>query len=147
MEGDCNVYAHPSLWMRPTRPDRYNMRMVYSYHIYYYDCKLTCCTHLLWFLSFYQQFETIGFKKWRIIIQGAFVMNNMVLYTKAPFVFMFGKSSLITTDTHFLWTCSNTCRNQDSYFQQSKFCSTFMPLPTFICFDIRRPWWSIRSYL
>ena len=29
MEGDCNVYAHSSLWMRPTRPDRYNMRMVY----------------------------------------------------------------------------------------------------------------------
>ena len=29
MEGDCNVYAHFSLWMRPTRPDRYNMRMVY----------------------------------------------------------------------------------------------------------------------
>ena len=30
MEGDCNVYAHSSLWMRPTRPDRYNMRMVYT---------------------------------------------------------------------------------------------------------------------
>ena len=29
MEGDCNVYAHSSLWMHPTRPDRYNMRMVY----------------------------------------------------------------------------------------------------------------------
>ena len=29
MEGDCNVYAHSSLWMRPTWPDRYNMRMVY----------------------------------------------------------------------------------------------------------------------
>ena len=29
MEGDCNVYAHSSLCMRPTRPDRYNMRMVY----------------------------------------------------------------------------------------------------------------------
>ena len=99
----------------------------YNYHIYYYDCKLTC-TYLLWFLSFYHQFETIGFKKWRIIIEGAFVMNNMVLYTKAPFVFMFGKSSLITKDTYFLWTCSNTCRNQDSCFQQSKFCSTFMPL-------------------
>ena len=31
MEGDCNVYAHSSLWMRPTRPDRYNMRMVYKH--------------------------------------------------------------------------------------------------------------------
>ena len=31
MEGDCNVYAHSSLWMRPTRPDRYNMRMVYTF--------------------------------------------------------------------------------------------------------------------
>ena len=30
MEGDCNVYAHSSLWMRPTRPDRYNAKMVYS---------------------------------------------------------------------------------------------------------------------
>ena len=29
MEGNCNVYAHSSVWMRPTRPDRYNMRMVY----------------------------------------------------------------------------------------------------------------------
>ena len=27
MEGDCNVYAHSSLWMRPTRPDRYNAKM------------------------------------------------------------------------------------------------------------------------
>ena len=31
MEGDCNVYAHSSLWMRPTRPDRYNAKMVYSF--------------------------------------------------------------------------------------------------------------------
>ena len=31
MEGDCNVYAHSSLWMRPTRPDRYNAKMVYKY--------------------------------------------------------------------------------------------------------------------
>ena len=30
MEGDCNVYAHSSLWMRPTRPDRYNAKMVYT---------------------------------------------------------------------------------------------------------------------
>ena len=30
MEGDCNVYTQSSLWMRPTRPDRYNMRMVYT---------------------------------------------------------------------------------------------------------------------
>ena len=29
MEGDCDVYAHSSLWMRPTRPDRYNAKMVY----------------------------------------------------------------------------------------------------------------------
>ena len=29
MEGDCNVYAHSSLWMRPTRPDWYNAKMVY----------------------------------------------------------------------------------------------------------------------
>ena len=29
MEGDCNVYAHTSLWMRPTWPDRYNAKMVY----------------------------------------------------------------------------------------------------------------------
>ena len=28
--GDCNVYAHSSLWMRPTRPDRYNAKMVYK---------------------------------------------------------------------------------------------------------------------
>ena len=27
--GDCNIYAHSSLWMRPTRPDRYNSKMVY----------------------------------------------------------------------------------------------------------------------
>ena len=26
---DCNVHAHSSLWMRPTRLDQYNMRMVY----------------------------------------------------------------------------------------------------------------------
>ena len=31
MEGDCNVYAHSSLWMRPTRPDRYNAKMVYKW--------------------------------------------------------------------------------------------------------------------
>ena len=31
MEGDGNVYAHSSLWMRPTRPDRYNMRIDYSH--------------------------------------------------------------------------------------------------------------------
>ena len=30
MEGDCNVYARSSLWMRPTRPDRYNAKMVYT---------------------------------------------------------------------------------------------------------------------
>ena len=30
MEGDYNVYVHSSLWMRPTRPDRYNAKMVYS---------------------------------------------------------------------------------------------------------------------
>ena len=30
MEGDCNVYAHSSLWMHPTRPDRYNAKMVYK---------------------------------------------------------------------------------------------------------------------
>ena len=35
MEGDCNVYAHSSLWMRPTRPDRYNAKMVYT-------CYVTC---------------------------------------------------------------------------------------------------------
>ena len=28
--GECNVHAHSSLWMRPTRPDRYNAKMVYS---------------------------------------------------------------------------------------------------------------------
>ena len=33
--GDCNVYAHSSLWMRPTRPDRYNAKMVYKTNI---DC-------------------------------------------------------------------------------------------------------------
>ena len=26
---DCNVYAHSSLWIHPTRPDRYNAKMVY----------------------------------------------------------------------------------------------------------------------
>ena len=30
MEGDCNVYAHSLLWMCPTRPDRYNAKMVDS---------------------------------------------------------------------------------------------------------------------
>ena len=30
MEGDCYVYAHSSLWMCPTRPERYNAKMVYS---------------------------------------------------------------------------------------------------------------------
>ena len=31
MEGDCNVYAHSSLWMRPTQPDRYNAKIVYKF--------------------------------------------------------------------------------------------------------------------
>ena len=39
MEGDCNVYAHSSLWMRPTRPDRYNVKMVYKVH------KTKCILH------------------------------------------------------------------------------------------------------
>ena len=34
MEGYCNVYTHSSLWIRPTRPDRYNAKMVYT-TIYY----------------------------------------------------------------------------------------------------------------
>ena len=45
MEGDCNVYAHSSLWMRPTRPDRYNMRMVYNQCLSPY--KHCCCLFLL----------------------------------------------------------------------------------------------------
>ena len=52
-EGDCNVYAHSSLWMRPTRPDWYNAKMVYTLWkffftnlwnlakpvLFYYTCK------------------------------------------------------------------------------------------------------------
>ena len=30
MEGDCNVYAHSSLWMRPTGEWSINAKMVYS---------------------------------------------------------------------------------------------------------------------
>ena len=30
MEGDCNVYAHSSLWMRPTGEWSINVKMVYS---------------------------------------------------------------------------------------------------------------------
>ena len=29
MEGDCNVYAHSSLWMRPTGEWSINAKMVY----------------------------------------------------------------------------------------------------------------------
>ena len=34
MEGDCNVYAHSSLWMRPTGEWSINAKMVYRiiYH-------------------------------------------------------------------------------------------------------------------
>ena len=39
MEGDCNVYAHSSLWLRPTRPDQYNMRMVYTLQKVYLEIK------------------------------------------------------------------------------------------------------------
>ena len=30
MEGDCNVYAHSSLWMRPTGEWSINAKMVYK---------------------------------------------------------------------------------------------------------------------
>ena len=30
MEGDCNVYAHSSLWMRPTGEWSINAKMVYT---------------------------------------------------------------------------------------------------------------------
>ena len=30
MEGDCNVYAHSSLWMRPTSEWSINAKMVYT---------------------------------------------------------------------------------------------------------------------
>ena len=30
MEGDCNVYAHSSLWMRPTGEWSINAKMVYN---------------------------------------------------------------------------------------------------------------------
>ena len=46
MEGDCNVYAHSSLWMRPTRPDRYNMRMVYTF-LYYSHIQGVSETHVV----------------------------------------------------------------------------------------------------
>ena len=36
MERDCNVYTHSSLWMRPTRPDRYNAKMVYSVTVFFF---------------------------------------------------------------------------------------------------------------
>ena len=36
MEGDCNVYAHSSLWMRPTGEWSINAKMVYSKKIYVY---------------------------------------------------------------------------------------------------------------
>ena len=32
MEGDCNVYAHSSLWMRPTGEWSINAKMVYTLH-------------------------------------------------------------------------------------------------------------------
>ena len=31
MEGDCNVYAHTSLWMRPTGEWSINAKMVYTW--------------------------------------------------------------------------------------------------------------------
>ena len=31
MEGDCNVYAHSSLWMRPTGEWSINAKMVYTF--------------------------------------------------------------------------------------------------------------------
>ena len=54
MEGDCNVYAHSSLWMRPTRPDRYNAKMVYNPRnfvftvfrwVFHLTLKLELCRH------------------------------------------------------------------------------------------------------
>ena len=54
MEGDCNVYAHSSLWMRPTRPDRYNAKMVYR-HRYCVDRMLDFAPH----------FDECAFLTWR----------------------------------------------------------------------------------
>ena len=60
MEGDCNVYAHSTLWMRPTRPDRYNMRMVYGLsskgqrsQLYKVTvlCKYLLLVNLLWYVN------------------------------------------------------------------------------------------------
>ena len=54
MEGDCNVYAHSSLWMRPTRPDRYNAKMVYkTYLVGYNEVSIdsTTCTLVTVFFS------------------------------------------------------------------------------------------------
>ena len=41
MEGVCNVYAHSSLWMRPTGEWSINAKMVYAFMHYIYsvsDC-------------------------------------------------------------------------------------------------------------
>ena len=48
MEGDCNVYAHSSLWMRPTRPDQYNAKMVYTLYLYFGEEKFTLQLKDLW---------------------------------------------------------------------------------------------------
>ena len=45
MEGDCNVYPHSSLWMRPTRPDRYNAKVVYNLWTKYFTTAITPKLH------------------------------------------------------------------------------------------------------
>ena len=37
MEGDCSVYAHSSLWMRPTGESSINAKMVYTKLALYSD--------------------------------------------------------------------------------------------------------------
>ena len=51
MEGDYNVYTHSSLWMRPTRPDRYNAKMVYSWMICCSKKSQAICVVIMWYNS------------------------------------------------------------------------------------------------
>ena len=42
MEGDCNVYAHSSLWLRPTGEWSINAKMVYTTKIMESVCVYVC---------------------------------------------------------------------------------------------------------
>ena len=48
MEGDCNVYAHSSLWMRPTGEWSINAKMVKSSHNSQDLIFLHFCLEIVW---------------------------------------------------------------------------------------------------